>query len=299
MQSEQTIEPPDIAGGQATAARPETRVLALWLAAYLLSRLLLPLAPLPPGRPSMALMLLLLSVSAVAGIGIPIGLITALIRVVKRVPTYVWIAAAGAAVWIGLLLLGMRAGRSVPRSLWPLMSGLQDGAMILAVASVGAALATLLREPNILVPAGIFAAFADFVVVNFGTVHKALSTQKGQAVVQAVSAKLPSVGQGIPPLTVGPADFLFLGFFLCCAERFGWSVTGNARALTLVLAISLILVPIVGAVPALAPMSITFMAYNWRRFRLSREELIGSAAVLGVTGALFLGYFLFIFPHRR
>jgi hypothetical protein len=299
MQSEQTIERPESTSQRAAAGRSEARVLALWLAGYLLYRVLLPLVPLPAGRPSPVVLLLLMAVSAFAGIGIPIGLIAALIRTVKRVPVYVWIAVGGALVWVGLLFLGVRLGRSLPRTVWPLMSGIQDGAMILAVASVGAALATLLREPNILVPAGIFAAFADFVVVNFGTVHKALSTQKGQAVVQAVSAKLPSVGQGIPPLTVGPADFLFLGFFLCCATRFGWSLEGNARALTLVLAISLILVPIIGAVPALAPMSIAFMAINWKRFRLTRDELIGSAAVLGVTGALFLGYFLFVFGRHR
>jgi len=179
---------------------------------------------------------------------------------------------------------------------------LQDVGKILAAGGVGVALAAGIRDLNLLLPAGLFAAFADFVVVNFGTVKHALSPSnpKGQALVKAVSAQVPPVHPALPPLTIGPADFLFLGLFLACAHRFDMGLARNARILTAVLAVSLLVVLFVGLpVPALAPMSVAFVAANWRRFKLTREELVSTAAVLILIGGLFVAYFIFIYPGKR
>ena len=45
-------------------------------------------------------------------------------------------------------------------------------------------------------------------------------------------------------------------------------------------------------------MSLAFVAVNWRSFRPSREELIGSLVVLVLAGGLFLGYFLMLGQAR-
>jgi hypothetical protein len=259
--------------------------------AYAAFRLLAGVIRLPEGTPG-ALLLAAHAVVTLAAIGLPIWGISTLAR--TRVPAWKWmlLAAIGVAVWIGLGLV-MRATPSV---LQPASFTLQDLGKILGAAGLGLALARGVPEPNILFPAGLFAAFADFVVVKYGTVSHALSSPAGRALVQSVSAQVPSVAPGISPLTIGPADFLFLGIFLGCAARFGMGMAATCWTLSLVLGLSLLLVPVIGAVPALAPMSLAFVAVNWRSFRLTRQELVGSILVLVVTGALFFAYFKWIYP---
>lgn len=272
---------------QTTPSPGDARPALLWLGAYAVFRFGVGVAQLPLATPGWVL-LLANALVALGSIGLPIAGIAALSRL--RAPAWRWLllALVGVAVWLGLALL--TPGR--PSVLLALSATVQDLGKILGAAGLGLALANGIREPNILFPAAIFAAFADFVVVNFGTVKHALSNPKGQALVKAVSAQVPAVHPGLVPLTIGPADFLFLGLFLGCAARFRMGLVGTAWVLALVLALSLVLVPLIGPIPALAPMSLAFAATNWRHFRLSREELVGSIVVLIVAGALFLGYFL-------
>lgn len=271
-----------------------SRVL-LALAAYALFRWALGVIRLPLGTPGPVLLLAFVVV-ALGSIGLPIAVIAELARARISGKAGVLVAALGLALWFGLVAV-MRA---TPHGLLPLSATIQDLGKVLAAGGLGIALGAAIREPNILVPAGVFAAFADFVVVNFGTVHKALQSQKGQAVVAAVSAKVPAVHPRLVPLTIGPADFLFLGIFLACAVKFGMGLRRNAAVLALVLAASLVVIQmdLLGAVPALAPMSVTFVALNWRKFRLTREEIVSTAVVVVLAGALFLGYFLFLFPKK-
>jgi hypothetical protein len=229
--------------------------------------------------------------AAVGSIGLPIALLAALVRAVRSPLHGFLVALVGLALWFGLAA-GVRGGPVA------IVGGLQDLGKILAAGGVGIAISGGLREPNILLPAGVFAAFADFVVVRFGTVKHALSTPKGQAVLKAVSASVPSVHPTVAPLTIGPADFLFLGVFLACAARFDLGLRRNAVVLAIVLALSLLLVQVLPAVPALAPMSAAFLALNWRKFRLTRQEIVSTVVVLGVMGALFVGYFLWLFPKK-
>ncbi len=268
-----------------------------WLGVYVAYRWLFDLVRLPPRTPD-ALVLLGVAVSSVAAIGLPVGILVALLRRHEgRGAARQGLTAAGLglALWGALVFVGSSGGAALAA----LAGAGQDAGKVLAAAGVGMALAAALREPNILLPAGVFAAFADFVVVRFGTVKHALSTEKGQAMVQAVSAKVPSLHPALPSLTIGPADFLFLGIFLACAARFEMGLRRNAWVLTGVLAASLLAVPLVGALPALAPMSAAFVAVNWRRFRLTREELAATGLVLLLAGGLFLGYFLFLFPRGK
>ncbi|MCC2669227.1 MAG: hypothetical protein K0Q72_1698 [Armatimonadetes bacterium] len=267
----------------------------LALAAYILFRWTVGVVRLPISTPP-GVLLPVSALVALGSIGLPIALIAALARVRIRGLIAVLIAVFGLALWFGLVGLA----RLLPPAVLPLVATLQDLGKVLAAGGAGLAFAAPIREPNILVPAGVFAAFADFVVVNFGTVHQALKSTRGQAMIEAVSAKVPSVHPGLMTLTIGPADFLFLGIFLACAAKFGMGLRRNAVVLALVLAASLVLIQanIVGALPALAPMSIAFVGLNWRRFRLTREEIVSTAVVIVFAGALFLGYFLFVFPKK-
>ncbi len=262
---------------------------------YLAYRLLSEVVRLPSGTPGWLLLFLFVLLSA-AGIGLPIFLLTRLARKQLSPGRALLLAVTGL-----LLALGGFVVAGAPPLLRPVLATASDLGKIVAAGGVGLALAGLLRDRNILVPAGLFAAVADFVVVNFGTVKQALNpaNQKSHAVLQAVSAKVPSIhpklGAGA---TVGPADFLFLGIFLACAHRFGMNVTRTAWVLTAVLGISLIVAQAGWPVPALAPMSLAFLAVNWREFRLTRDEWIGTVAVVLVAGGLFASYFIFAFGKR-
>jgi hypothetical protein len=284
-------------GDDAAAAAPAGDAAArvwLLLAAYLLFRWSVAVIRLPEATPG-GVVGVAFVLTAAGSLGLPIAAIGALVLALRSAPPRIGVALLGLVLWIGLVLAGSR----VPAALHAPAAAVMDLGKILAAAGIGAALSAGIREPNILVPAGLFAAFADFVVVNFGTVHHALQSEKGQKVVEAVSAKVPAVHRALPALTIGPADFLFLGVFLACAARFGLGLERNAWLLAAVLTASLLLVPLIGAVPALAPMSLAFVIANRRAFKMSREEWVGSAAVLIVTGGLFLAYFLFLFPGKR
>jgi hypothetical protein len=256
------------------------------IGAYAVFRYTLSALRLPIGTPDAALAIVSL-VTAVGAIALPIWAIAALTRALRGPAQSAFMAVAGLALWLGLLQM-----RPSP-ALAPLLATLMDLGKILAAGGIGMALAAALKEPNILLPAGLFAAFADFVVVTIGTVKQAQSTEKGQKLIEAVSAKAPAVHPKLATLTVGPADFLFLGVFLACVLRFDLGLRRNAIAMAIVLAASLALVaftPI--SIPALAPMSLTFIALNWRKFKLSKQEIVSTFVVLGLVGALFVGYFV-------
>lgn len=274
--------------GAAQIARPleHWRQVFLAVCTYALFRYLLAVLRLPVGTPDAALAVASL-VTVTGAIALPIWAIAALTRALRGPGQSVLIAIAGLALWLGLLLV-----RPSP-NLAPVFATLMDLGKIMAAGGVGMALAAALKEPNILLPAGLFAAFADFVVVTIGTVKQAQSTEKGQKLLEAVSAQAPAVHPRLPTLTIGPADFLFLGVFLACVLRFDLGLRRNAIALAVVLAGSLLLVSLADiSVPALAPMSLTFIALNWRKFKLSKQEIVSTFAVLGLVGALFVGYFV-------
>lgn len=264
-----------------------------WLLAYLLFRLCIGVVRLPAETPPTAI-LLASGLVALGSIGLPIAALGAFAMRRRGVGVSLLVALTGLAAWLGLAAVTPPQADLVTAA----CLALQDGAKVTAAGALGVALAGVIREPNILLPAGLFAAMADFIVVNFGTVKHALSSSRGQEVVKAVSAQVPSVHPSLAPLTIGPADFLFLGIFLACAARFGGGVRRTGWALAVVLGLSLALVPVIGAVPALAPMSLAFLAVNWRMFRLTRQELIGSVVAVLAAGGLFLGYFLAMYGRR-
>jgi hypothetical protein len=264
----------------------------LWLAIYLALQVAVPFLRLPSRAVWVLLSAILLSAALFTFVSLSV--FASLTNVVRRPGPAAMFLALGAAGWVGMLLLGP-ALPNPPNLLKT--GGLPAGVAlhlgeelfrILAALGLGVLLASALREPNILLPAAVFAAFADYFMVNFGTVHQTMKTEAGQQFVHAVSAKVPTVA-GLPVLTVGPADFVFMAFFFACVYRFDLHRRRTFWSLFALLTLALCFVVLLSArIPALVPMALGFVLANFRRFKLSRPELqaMGTAAAIVLVVAL-------------
>ena len=139
---------------------------------------------------------------------------------------------------------------------------------------------------------GALGAFADYLVVHYGSVHVALKHgAAGQKLINAMSAHVPRLHRHLPVLTVGMADFLFLAFFFACVFRFDLNFRATFVTLFILLTLSLFFVALDRPIPALAPMALGFVAVNFRRFQLSRAELQAmgaAAAIVLVVASVFI-----------
>jgi len=269
----------------------------LWLAIYVA----LPIGASfisPPAHSPQALLALAV-MSATLFLFLALGVCASLTHALRN--------AGMAAVVLGVGVLGLLLQDRVAGSGWILhaaaparlvLQTLRELFFILAAVGLGSLVAYGIRDRNILLPAAVFAAFADYVVVNYGLVHWALTTPgKGQRALNAMSAQVPSLHPGLPVLTVGFADFLFLSIFFACVYRFRLRLRETFIAFFLLLSLSFWVVIRYGAaVPALAPMALGFVAANFRCFKLSREEMQAMAAaaaiVLIATGLLIVRHYL-------
>src|SRR5205823_13989586 len=120
------------------------------------------------------------------------------------------VAGIGALVWLGsaYLTLMVQRGHISLAHAWPLelWETFGDVGRICLGAGIGGGAALLIRDRNILLPAGVFAAFADCFMVRFGTVHHALQSARGMKVISAMSAHVPAVHKSLPAVTIGMAD---------------------------------------------------------------------------------------------
>jgi hypothetical protein len=166
---------------------------------------------------------------------------------------------------------------------------------VIAAVSLGVLLASAIRERNILLPAAVFAAFADYFMVHFGTVHHQLVRgAAGQRVISAMSAHVPRLQRHLPVLTVGMADFVFLAFFFGCVFRFDLNFRATFGVLFVLLTLSLFFVAVIGPIPALAPMALGFVIVNFRRFKLSKAEIqamytVGALVLVLTLALVYLG----------
>jgi hypothetical protein len=264
---------------------------ALWLAIYVALQIGALFLSLPSRSPLLFLAAALLSTGLFMFVSLAIcASLAYAVRQPRQAAALLVVGAAGWAATVLLAHLPGQLGASGGRLAMLVLSNAQEVSRILATVGLGILLASGIKEPNILLPAAVFAAFADYFMVHFGTVHHALKTEAGQKLVHAMSAKVPTF-HGLPVLTVGPADFVFMAFFFACVFRFSLYFKRTFVALFVLLTFSLIFVLVVGPIPALAPMALGFVAVNFRRFKLSRSELqaMGAAAVIvGIVALLFL-----------
>jgi hypothetical protein len=238
----------------------------------------------PPIR-SLPAVLALVLLSAALFTFLALSVFASLTAVVRR--------PAAAAVMLGIGVAGLVAltamsaplergatGRAVA------LYGARELCFVLAAAGFGILLASAIRDRNILLPAAVFAAFADFIVVRYaGAVHWALTSgARGQKALNAMSAHVPALHPGLPVLTIGFDDFLFLSIFFACVHRFQLRLKATFLAFFLLLTLSLWFVPLTGAaIPGLVPMALAFVLANFRCFKLSREELQAMVAAAAIV----------------
>lgn len=197
-----------------------------------------------------------------------------------------WLAALGVAIYLsgfGLVALG------VPE---PLPRAAMSCGLLCIAAAGGTAGASAIPDRNILIPAVLFMAAADFFVVHHGTVAIALRHPTGQRFLQALSLETAPPRPGMPPALVGLADILFLTFFYGCVTRFRLRERATTLLFFLIVGGTLWMVMLDrwGPVPGLVPMGLAFLVANWREFRLTRQEWGLTAGLVAGLAALYVAF---------
>lgn len=200
-------------------------------------------------------------------------------------------AAIGMLVSAGLVWRGLFAARLPANPLllpWLLL------ALMFTAILFGVLASRIIREPALLIPAALVGAVVDYWGVFFGTTRAAL--QHHPQLVARLSVPVPAFAGFAPLVTIGPADFLFLGLFFACIQRFGLNLRATfAACLALLSATILLIVPRMD-VPALVPIGAAVLGANWRRLRLSRSETFALLYGLALVAAI-LALFAWLKPY--
>lgn len=170
---------------------------------------------------------------------------------------------------------------------------------------LGALIASLLKDKNLLLPVAVFLAGFDVFLVTYplGTVQQVL--QKQPEIFTSVAYSVPkaaeagqAVGVNIGAY-VGPADFIFLSMFFVCLFKFAMRTRQTLPWMVGALLVYLFVVllfgdsklgPIsLGALPALLPIGLVVLLVNLPEFKLKRDEWAGTA----VVGLLAIGLAVF------
>lgn len=220
--------------------------------------------------------------------------------------------------WMLVFLLGFVLVRLSPAFL-PLLRqnpialeivlGVSDTLMVLAASMLGLAVSHIIREPNILAPAALFAALVDFAVVSLWIPRV---MQAAPQALSAVAVHVPQVGAkptptGLRPIgIIGPADFVFLAFYFACVWRFGMAARATYIWMVIALAGYMFFQNAVGSLtprfmdavdmlPGLVPMAIVLLVVNRKYFHFSREE----KRAMAITALIVIGIITLAFVAVR
>lgn len=158
---------------------------------------------------------------------------------------------------------------------------------------LGAALACLLKDRNLLIPVSIFLAGFDIflVLTPIGITQQLM--QKAPDLLPTIGYQLPKVTSAAPTTGtvgtmayVGPADFLFMGMFFVALFRFGLRARSTAMWLVAALAAYIPLAFFVGPVPLLVPIGLTVLLVNLPEFKLNTEEWLSTGLVTLILAAV-------------
>ena len=175
------------------------------------------------------------------------------------------------------------------------------GALTLAVRDIGfftwcvglgAALSSLLKDRNLLIPVSIFLAGLDIflVLTPIGFVKRMLEHNPG--LVKAASVSVPVAASkatgGVAQIfgTIGPADFVFMAMFFIALYKFGLRTRLTAIWLVPALLAYLCLIFFLPALPLLVPICLTVLIVNATCFKLNGEEWASTALITGIVIAL-------------
>ncbi|MBV6459760.1 MAG: hypothetical protein HONBIEJF_02913 [Fimbriimonadaceae bacterium] len=163
---------------------------------------------------------------------------------------------------------------------------------------LGALLAILLKEANLIPPVAIFLAGFDMLAIFWPDSPTQRILAAHPQIFRNVAASVPSL-TGAPMAYVGPADFFFLAMFFIALFRFRmktqqtfrWVVAVLLAYIGIVIAFGSVQIgPIsLGMLPALVPIGLCVLLVNLDAFNLNREEkwMTLAVAVLSVGMAVF------------
>lgn len=209
---------------------------------------------------------------------------------------------AGSHPWTGRLAMGFVVAGGVIQFLLPLLiprgggflpillSAIAQQGLPMWTVGLGAGLALLLKDKNMLLPVAIFLALFDIFLVftPLGFVQQLMKSQP--KLLPAVAHQIPQVATqpqetGVPVGTfayIGPADFLFMGMFFVAVFRFGMRSRETLRWLLIALALYIPLALFLGPIPLLVPIGLAVLLVNLREFKMNTEEKLSTAIVAAI-----------------
>lgn len=174
----------------------------------------------------------------------------------------------------------------------PAMFALSQIGLITWTTGLGALLATLLRDKNLLIPVSLFlAAFDIFLVLTPMGFTRQIIEQAPETLAKVAwaipaASSAPTVGPVTPMAHIGPADFVFAAMFSVALVRFDLRHRATMIWLVPALIAYLGIVYFVGPLPALVPIGVCVLAVNAPEFKLSAQEWLGTALVVLIAGLL-------------
>ena len=223
-------------------------------------------------------------------------LLTVLAFMAAQIALIRWVSSLGIRARYAAVLTVVAAVAFVAVHKLRLPTGIGSELLLLtALCMFGCLASRMLREPNLLLPAALFAPIFDIWTVFFGPAHEMV--KRAPKLVQAVSATVPGPGSLKPISMVGPGDIVFLTIFFAAIYRFGMNDRKTYwLALPLLAATMIAVLTVVTALPALVPMSIAVIAANWRLFKLTPQEKWFLAIATAVVIALVSAYAVLRYP---
>ena len=165
---------------------------------------------------------------------------------------------------------------------------------------LGALIATLLKDKNMILPIAITLAILDLILVltPIGTVNQVM--QRAPQVFTSVALNVPKVQSTQTPVKAGhrleamgyagPADFVFLSMFFVALFRYNMRTKETLYSVVPTLLLYLVLVSLINVpLPALVPIGAVILIVNRKEFVLSKDEKIATIGV-AVVGLAFLIY---------
>lgn len=256
--------------------------------------------------PALAMPLTL--VSALVFMGLPIWALISGSRSDWK-PARAWIfVGLGAAVHGGIILyfrMGQANGGHIAPAMLVALQALKDTAVLVWTMGLGALVAMLIKEKNLLPPVALFLAGFDAFLILTPMTPQAQIVAQNPGIVKDLGMTVPQMRANTPESQaegarildlgyVGPADlFVTAALFVVLARhrmRFGQS----AMILISVLFGYMILAvvsPIAG-LPALVPIGVTVLLVNMREFKMTKEERTATWGV-AVIALMLAGFGLY------
>lgn len=150
---------------------------------------------------------------------------------------------------------------------------------------LGALVAVLIRDKNLILPVAIVLAGLDMFLVFNPDAPTAKIVRQNPALFQSMAYSVPALkvsnteasrtARVVPKAFVGPADLLFISTFVLLLTKFKMRVQETVRWLVPVMILYLVIVMLpvgMGMLPALVPIGATVLIVNRKEFQMSTEE---------------------------